>query len=64
MPVGIDAAALARWMPTNRVYLKCPFADKDEAKELGAKWDNEQRKWYVPNGVNPAPFAKWRVASA
>ena len=64
VPVGTDTVAFGRWMPTNRVYLRCPYAEKDEAKQLGARWDNEQRAWYVPKGVDPAPFAKWRVATA
>lgn len=29
-----------------RVYFTVPFADKDEAKELGCRWDPDERKWY------------------
>ena len=29
-----------------KVYLKVPFSRKDEAKELGAKWDNVAKKWF------------------
>ncbi|AVR96438.1 DUF5710 domain-containing protein [Pseudoduganella armeniaca] len=39
--------------------LKVPFAEKDEAKALGARWDAALKKWYVPAGVDPAPFARW-----
>lgn len=39
--------------------LKVPFAEKDEAKALGARWDAAIKKWYVPAGVDPAPFARW-----
>jgi hypothetical protein len=28
-----------------RTYLNCP---KDSAKSLGAKWDPEQKSWYIP----------------
>jgi hypothetical protein len=28
------------------VYVQVPFHDKDEAKNLGCKWDNEKRSWY------------------
>lgn len=28
--------------------LDCPFSDKDQVKELGAKWDGKQKNWYVP----------------
>jgi hypothetical protein len=33
---------------TNRVYLfNCPFEEKDDAKRAGAKWDGDERRWYV-----------------
>jgi len=33
--------------PYNKVYLNVPYAHKDEAKALGAKWDAGKKKWYV-----------------
>ncbi|HDV3697354.1 TPA: DUF1738 domain-containing protein [Escherichia coli] len=42
-----------------RSYLSVPFKEKDEVKALGARWDRQERAWYVPAGVDPAPFAKW-----
>jgi hypothetical protein len=33
----------------NRVYLNVSYADKDDAKSLGAWWDAEKKKWYAPN---------------
>jgi hypothetical protein len=44
-----------------RVDLDVPFAEKDEAKRLGAWWDPYRRCWYVPPGADPALFARWRV---
>lgn len=41
------------------VFLNCPFSDKDEVKARGARWDREQRRWYVPAGMNLTPFAPW-----
>jgi hypothetical protein len=29
------------------VYLNVPFSKKEEAKAIGAKWDNERKKWYM-----------------
>lgn len=29
-----------------RVYLNVPFRDKDDAKELGCRWDPDRKKWY------------------
>ncbi len=42
--------------------LKVPYAEKDEAKQLGARWDPKRKKWYVPAGVDTAPFERWREA--
>ena len=30
-------------------YFYVPYDDKEEAKELGSRWDNNFRKWYAPN---------------
>lgn len=43
---------------SGRVYLNVPYAEKDEAKIYGAKWDAERRKWYSPCGLNPG-LEKW-----
>ena len=40
-------------------YLKVPFAQKDEAKALGAWWDPDRRAWYVPARKDLAPFVRW-----
>ena len=42
-----------------RVDLDVPFAEKDEAKSLGARWDPQAKVWYVPEGKEAAPFARW-----
>ena len=31
------------------IYLEVPFAQKDQAKALGARWDGSARKWYIPD---------------
>lgn len=41
------------------LYLNCPYSDKDAAMGLGARWDESQRQWYVPNGLDKAQFRKW-----
>ncbi len=41
------------------VMLEVPFAQKNEAKALGARWDPEAVSWYVPAGRDPAPFQRW-----
>ena len=42
-----------------RTNLSCPFAEKDQAKALGAKWDAAARVWYVEDGVDLARFGRW-----
>jgi len=41
------------------MFLKVPFAEKDEAKKLGARWNAERKSWYVPDGKAVEPFARW-----
>lgn len=42
-----------------RTNLQVPFAEKDEAKQLGARWDAARKLWYVENKSDMAPFARW-----
>ncbi len=44
------------------MFLKVPFAEKDEAKALGARWNGERKSWYVPDGKPTEPFARWLPA--
>lgn len=46
---------------SKRTYLNCPFDDKDECKGMGGRWDPNLRQWYVPEGMELEPFAKWIV---
>ena len=43
-------------MPT---LLNVPFTDNGAVKALGARWDGVARAWVIPDGVDPAPFARW-----
>ena len=43
----------------SQTYLEVPFRQKDEAKALGARWDANARKWYVPEGRELGPFNAW-----
>jgi len=51
-------------MTATNIALKVPFNEKDQAKALGAKWNAESKHWYVPQGVNAEPFAKWFATGA
>ena len=35
-------------MADNRIWLDVAFAEKDEAKAHGARWDQTARRWYAP----------------
>lgn len=50
----------------DRTYLAVPFAEKNEAKALGAKWDKDAKSWYAPEGVDVATsgLARWSVDKA
>jgi len=39
--IGLDTC------PYQKIYLNVPFAQKDEVKTLGARWDNEKKKWFI-----------------
>ncbi|MDD9942471.1 MAG: DUF5710 domain-containing protein [Myxococcales bacterium] len=40
-------------------YLRVPFAEKDDAKGLGARWDPTFKRWYVPGAGDRAAFRRW-----
>jgi hypothetical protein len=41
------------------MFLNVPYAEKDQARELGARWNPTRKRWYVPDGVATEPFARW-----
>ncbi len=75
IPDGMPTKPFERWIENNsgsslgasvkdqnnepRVYLDCPFSEKEECKAAGGKWDNDKRKWYIPQGISPNKFSKW-----
>lgn len=42
-----------------KTYLDVPYSNKDQAKALGARWDNDAKKWYVPENMDPKLFGSW-----
>ncbi len=46
-------------MSDRRVYLNVPYAEKEAAKELGAKWDRETKSWFIPPGIQSESFDRW-----
>ena len=41
-----------------KTWLDVPYAEKDEAKALGARWDPEARRWYAPR-PDTAGLDRW-----
>jgi len=41
------------------LYLDVPYSAKDQAKSVGAKWDNRRKKWFVPIGIPLEYFKDW-----
>ena len=46
-------------MNSDIFYLNCPYSEKDLVKSLGARWDADVRKWYVPSALDPKQFKRW-----
>lgn len=42
-----------------RVDLIVPFAEKDRAKALGARWDYAKKCWYVVDSDRLESFLRW-----
>ena len=69
----MTAAVMSRSVPTQtdgafeidsifrdtRVYLECPYHEKEQVKGLGARWDTDKRLWYAPSGTNLTPLIPW-----
>ncbi len=51
-------------MAESKTYLNVPYAQKDAAKALGARWDPAQKKWYVPSNKDISLFAQWQTQDA
>lgn len=41
------------------IKLNVPYEEKDEAKELGAKYNGKEKFWYIPDGKDFHLFKKW-----
>lgn len=42
-----------------RINLVTPFAEKDAAKALGARWDATKKLWYIIDIADLTPFLRW-----
>jgi hypothetical protein len=42
-----------------RINLVTPFAEKEAAKALGARWDSAKKLWYIVDVADLTPFLRW-----
>lgn len=61
-PVMIRENHPAMTPSDERTYLAVPYAEKDAAKQAGARWDKTEKAWFVPAGVSVDAFAQWMPA--
>lgn len=47
-------------MTQGRKYLCVPYAEKNQAKKLGAWWDAAAKQWYAPSQTVWNRCAKWQ----
>jgi len=62
VPVMIQENHPAMAASSERTFLAVPYEEKDDAKQLGAKWDRGAKAWYVPAGVDLDAFSTWMPA--
>lgn len=41
------------------IHLNVPYAEKDEAKALGARWNPQRKTWFIEDKEDLTPFLKW-----
>jgi hypothetical protein len=56
---GEQGYAKKQDVSAERIYLKVPFAEKDQAKALGARFDGAQKQWYVPPDGDGEALRRW-----
>ena len=42
-----------------KFYITCPFSEKEIAKNKGARWDPEKKRWYAPNADVYEKLSQW-----
>ena len=45
LAIGVESCPYQRIK--NKIYLNVPYDEKDEAKQMGARWDKSKKRWYI-----------------
>ena len=46
-------------MSEERIDLNVPYTERDDAKSLGAKWDKNEKVWFLPPNLDSSVMTKW-----
>ena len=50
--------------PTDAVtWLHVPYSERNFAKDSGARWDPEERRWYARRGADLSDLRRWTAAT-
>jgi phage/plasmid primase-like uncharacterized protein/antirestriction protein ArdC len=44
-----------------KTFIAVPYDERNDAKKLGAKWDVENKSWYVEKGTDLNQFKEWLI---
>lgn len=44
-------------------WLDVPYSEKNAAKDRGARWDPEERRWYAPASVDISGLRRWMMSA-
>lgn len=53
--IGLE---VKKCLSVDKVYLNIPYKNKDKAKILGAKWDNDKKRWFYTSDINDNDIKK------
>ena len=43
----------------DEIWLTVPYAEKDKARALGARWNPKVKSWFIPRDMAIEPFELW-----
>lgn len=58
-PVSPVSVKIEPKQEPQNTYINVPYREKNQAKELGAKWDADKKSWYIPASENLEKFKRW-----
>ncbi|WCB46506.1 zincin-like metallopeptidase domain-containing protein [Nitratidesulfovibrio vulgaris] len=59
VPASDPAQRVATDTAVSKTYLNVPYAEKDLARQAGARWDRQEKLWFAPTGSTLSAFERW-----